>query len=93
MFFYYKLLAIALLIGLLYNTNPVAILLPLVALNIFDGVILIVVKPYYLEYPEERIGSFFTKRYLRYYWISHIIQTFLLAVLEIFMLVVYGQRI
>ena len=54
---------------------------------------MIVAKPYYLEYPEERIGSFFTKRYLRYYWISHIIQTFLLALLEIFMMVVYGQRI
>ena len=51
LFFYYKLLAIALLVGLLHAVNPLAVLIPLIVLNIVDAIILLTIKPYYLEYP------------------------------------------
>lgn len=50
-FKYYKLLLIALLIGLAYK-EPLASLIPLIVVNIVDGLILLFLKPYYLEYAE-----------------------------------------
>ena len=93
-FKYYKLLIIALLIGLLYNANPLAVLIPLLSLNLADGIILIIAKPFYLEYPEEKlIVSWFQRNYLKMYWISHIIQNFLFVVLEILMIAAFARRI
>ena len=43
---YYRLLLIALLIGLIYSGNPLAILIPLIIMHIADGVIILVFKPF-----------------------------------------------
>ena len=60
-FQYYKLLTFALLIGLLYNANPLAVLIPLIIIHLAEAILIIVVRPFYQEYPIEKIGTFFTK--------------------------------
>ena len=46
---YYKLLLIALLIGFLYDSNPVGILIPLIIVHVIDGLIIIFLKPFGIE--------------------------------------------
>ena len=69
------------MIGLLYNANPLAVLIPLIVIHLIEAILIIVIRPFYDEYPSEKIGTFFTKKYLTYYWISHVIQDFLFIIL------------
>jgi hypothetical protein len=46
---YFKLLLIALLIGLLYDSNPVGILIPLIFVHVIDGLMILFLKPLGME--------------------------------------------
>lgn len=46
---YFKLLLIALLIGFLSTSSPVGILIPLIIMHVFDGLIIIFLKPFGME--------------------------------------------
>lgn len=78
---YFKWLVIGLLIGLLHNVNPLATLIPLAFIFLFDGLAVLFWKPYILVFAEEKFGNCFTQNYLKVYWVSFIIQNFLFVIL------------
>jgi hypothetical protein len=88
---YYRLLLIALLIGLLYHGNPLVILIPLILVHIADGVIIILLKPFGME-QETQLNVCFYNHYPKAYQITSAVQSFLFAVLELFILITYAVR-
>lgn len=86
---YYKLLVIALLIGLLYNANPLSVLIPLIVMHIADGIFIIFTKPFGM-WQSEQLNVCFYNYYPKAYWITSAIQDFLFAFLELFIIILYG---
>lgn len=77
---YYKLLLIAILIGLLYDTNPLTVLIPLIVMHILDGVFIILAKPFGMV-QSEQLNVCFYNYYPKAYWITSAIQDFLFVLL------------
>ena len=91
-FKYIKLLIIALLIGLLYKANPLAILIPLMLIHLADALIIFLMKPFRLSENKERVFTIFSKHYWTYYRWSHIIQNILFFILELILVIMYARR-
>jgi hypothetical protein len=77
---YYKLLIIAILIGLLYDSNPLAVLIPLIFIHILDGIFILITKPFGMIQVEQ-LNVCFYNHYPKAYWITSAIQDFLFAFL------------
>lgn len=77
---YYKLFLIALLIGLLYNSNPLGVLIPLIIVHVLDGLIIIFVRPFGME-QEQQLNVCLYNYYPKVYQITSAIQSFIFAFL------------
>lgn len=92
MFKYLKWVAIAFLIGQLYKFNPLATLIPLIAIHLLDGLVITFINPYIEDMGEsERIVSKCTKYYWIFYRISHIIENALFVILEVIMIIMHAS--
>lgn len=89
---YYKLVAIACVIGFLYAASPIIPLIVLIALNLGDGVLLIFLKPLGMVQAELIEATTFFPRYPTVYHFTMVIQQALFVIMEILFLVLYGQR-
>lgn len=89
---YYKLMAIACIIGFLYAASPVIPLIVLMVLNLGDLLLLILTDPLGMVQPELIEATIFYPRYPLIYKWTTIVQQGLFIILEILFLVLYGQR-
>ena len=86
-------LAIATLIAQLYNSNPLAVLIPLIFIFLVDAVIVAFKKPFLVELKDEdRIHSKCSKLYWKSYWICAIVQNVLFIILEIILIIMFATR-
>ncbi len=79
------------LIGLIVYGNPLAILIPLIIMHIADGIIIILSNPFGME-EEPQLNVCFYNHYPKAYLITSVIQSFLFAFLELFILITYAVR-
>ena len=91
---YYKLLLVAILVGFLWDASPVVPLVLLMVLHGANAALLIILQPLGMKQSETMYveSTIFYERYPGVYFVTTLIQEFLLIFLEIMFLVLYGQR-
>ena len=85
-------LLISLLIGLVYDGNPLTVLIPLIVVHVVDGVGILGLKPFGMVEARDQLNVKFYNLYPKAYTITSAIQSFLLALLELFILITYTVR-
>jgi hypothetical protein len=80
-----------LIMGLLWNSNPLATLIPLIVLHLVDAILLLVFKPLGMT-QVAHLNVCFYNHYPMAYFITSVIQNFLFILLEIFIVIMYAVR-